>query len=66
MDYHITVKKDKYLVMAKKQTTIVPFLFKKVHWARANQNGLPSSKEQELLPGFDSMEEALDVIANFN
>ena len=66
MDYHITVKKDKYLVMARKQTTIVPYFFKKVHWARANQIGLPSNKEQELLPGFETMEEALEVIANFN
>ena len=65
MDYHITVKKDKYLVMAKKQTTIIPFLFKKVNWARANDKGLPSKKEAECLPGFDTMEEALETIAKF-
>ncbi len=67
MNYKISLKDGKYLIMTKVVREANIWLFRKESrvWVRSDKYGNPCSDGNEPLKGFDDIEEAFKVIEGF-
>ena len=68
MNYKISHRSGKYLIMTKVVKQANLWLFRKESriWVRSDVNGNPSDEANEPLKGFDNIDEAFKVIEGFN
>ena len=68
MNYKISHRNGKYLIMTKVVKQANLWLFRKESriWVRSDANGNPSDEANEPLKGFDNIDEAFKVIEGFN
>jgi hypothetical protein len=68
MNYHISQRNGKYVVMIEVRIESIWWLFRKKSrvWVRSDINGMPSAEDSENLQDFDEIHHAFNAIKKFN
>jgi hypothetical protein len=68
MNYHISQRNGKYVVMTELRIKAIWWLFMKKSrvWVRSDRDGNPSCDKSQNLQGFDDIEHAFSAIRRFH